>query len=76
MRKALLRWLRAFLQPRVQLAFHLVMAVVWLVTFWPGMTVWRNLVPFVVFCSIYANFVGHLSAIVAGVGARKADLDD
>lgn len=72
-------WARAwngFLTPKVQLAFHAAGTVVWAALFVPGMTTWREAIPFVIFCSIYANLVGHLSGLTASVSARKADPDD
>lgn len=75
MRRARRLWV-AFLQPRAQLRFNVVMAAIWLVAFWPGMTVWSEALQFLAFCSIYANFVGHLGGIAAAAGARKADPED
>lgn len=65
-----------FLAPKFQLLFHAVGTLIWAALFVPGMTSWRDAVPFVVFCSIYANLVGHLSGLTASVGARKADSQD
>lgn len=70
------RVLRAFLQPRVQLGINATAAAVWLLLFLPGLLSWRDSVPFLVACSIYANLAGHLSAVAAAAGARKADPDD
>ena len=65
-----------FLQPRFQLGFNILGALVWGVLFYPGLTTWRESIPFLVFVSIYANFVGHLSGVAAAAGARKADPND
>ena len=62
--------------PRVQLWANLVLVLVWAVLFIPGLIAWRESVPFLVFVSIYANFVGHLSAVAGAVAARKADPED
>lgn len=67
---------RGFITPRAQLVFHAAGTLVWLALAVPGMTTWRQAVPFVVACSIYANVVGHLSGLTASVGARKADPQD
>lgn len=66
----------AFLQPRAQLWVHGTAALVWLALFVPGLLSWRESIAFVIFCSVYANFVGHLSGVAAAAGARKADPAD
>jgi len=50
--------------------------IVWMCLLVPGMTVWRNSVPFVVFISLYAIILSHTVGLVASVGARKADKND
>lgn len=65
-----------FITPRFQLSFNAVMAAVWAALFLPGLISWSESVPFLVICSIYANFVGHLSGIAGAVAARKADTGD
>jgi len=74
--KRIRRGVVAILQPRVQLTANAVAAAVWLVLFAPGLLSWRESVPFLVTCSIYANLAGHLSAVAAAAGARKADSGD
>lgn len=72
-------WRRAFavlISPGFQFRFNLAMAGVWAVLFLPGLIAWRESVPFLVFVSIYANFVGHLSGVAGAVAARKVDPDD
>lgn len=66
----------AFLQPRAQLWFNAVAAVVWAVLLPPALLWWRDSVPFLVLCSVYANLAGHLSGVAAAAGARKADPGD
>lgn len=66
----------AFIAPQFQFRMNVVLAVVWAVLFVPGLLAWRDSVPFLVFVSIYANFVGHLSGVAGAVAARKADADD
>lgn len=60
--------------PRVQAKhlkrLHLALMLVWAVLFVPGLLSWEQSVPFLVFCSIYANFVGHFSS---WQGARSED---
>jgi hypothetical protein len=38
---------------------------IWLVLLPPTILLWRESVPYVVFMSWYANFVGHISAYIA-----------
>lgn len=66
----------AFVSPMFQFRLNLALAGVWLVLFVPGLLSWRESVPFLVFVSIYANFVGHLSGVAGAVAARKVDPDD
>lgn len=44
---------------------HLIMAGLWALTLIPTLLWWRDSVLVVLFFSIYANFVGHLSAVEA-----------
>lgn len=41
---------------------HAFLTVLWLVLAIPAVLSWRNSVPFLVFVSVYANFVGHWSS--------------
>jgi hypothetical protein len=66
----------AFVSPLFQFRLNLILCAVWAVLFLPGLISWRESVPFLVFVSIYANFVGHLSAVAGAVAARKIDPDD
>jgi hypothetical protein len=70
------RALAALVAPRTQLTVNAALTGVWAALFVPGLLFWRESVPFLVFVSIYANFVGHLSAIAGAIAARKADPDD
>ncbi len=65
-----------FISPRFQFRLNITLTAVWAVLFIPGLISWRESVPFLVFCSIYANFVGHLSGVAGAVAARKADSED
>lgn len=73
---AITRLIAAFVAPRFQFRMNMVMAGVWALLFFPGLISWRESVPFLVFVSIYANFVGHLSGVAGAVAARKVDPDD
>lgn len=66
----------AFVSPLFQFRLNLTLCVVWALLFLPGLLSWRDSVPFLVVCSIYANFAGHLSGIAGAVAARKVDPDD
>jgi hypothetical protein len=74
--RTLRRALAAFVAPRMQFKVNLMLTAVWAVLFIPGLLAWRDSVPFLVFVSIYANFVGHLSGVAGAVAGRKADSDD
>lgn len=41
---------------------HLVLMVVWAGLLIPSLVLWRTSVPWLVFMSLYANFVGHFSS--------------
>jgi hypothetical protein len=41
---------------------HAALTVVWLILAVPAVLYWRDSVPFLVFVSVYANFVGHWSS--------------
>lgn len=55
------------LQVRVQLT----LTIIWACLFIPAVLWWSRSVPFLVFVSVYANFVGHW----AGFEAAKAERD-
>lgn len=46
---------------------HLVLVFVWLGLLWPTLTVWRDSVTWVAIMSLYANVVGHWSAVQAAL---------
>lgn len=75
-RAAALKAFAAFVSPLFQFRLNVAMCVVWAALFLPGLLSWRDSVPFLVFVSIYANFVGHLSAVASTIAARKIDPDD
>lgn len=41
---------------------HAALTIIWLVLAVPAVVSWRDSVPFLVFVSVYANFVGHWSS--------------
>jgi hypothetical protein len=53
-------------QPRVKAKtltrFHLVLMCTWACLAVPSLLLWRDSVPWLVFMSLYANFVGHFSS--------------
>lgn len=53
-------------QPRVKAKtltrFHLVLMCTWAALLVPSLLLWRDSVPWLVFMSLYANFVGHFSS--------------
>lgn len=52
--------------------FHLVMMIVWALLLIPSVLYWKDSILWVIFLSIYANFVGHLSAY-SGARAERAN---
>jgi len=44
---------------------HGTLALVWFVIAVPAVLLWRHSVPFLVYVSVYANFVGHWSSYQA-----------
>jgi hypothetical protein len=56
--------------------FHAAGVLVWVGLAVPGMTVWRQSVPFLVFISIYALVLSHTVGAVSALAARKADSND
>jgi hypothetical protein len=59
-------WASVEISPRLQKRVHWSLAIFWFLSFfviiWQG---WENSVPLLVFISVYANFVGHLSSAQA-----------
>lgn len=54
---------------------QVISTIVWAILFIPALLWWQRSVPFLVFASVYANFVGHLSAWLAA-RAERAGLTD
>jgi apolipoprotein N-acyltransferase len=55
---------------------HGVGVLVWVGLSVPGMTVWRQSVPFLVMVSLYAIILSHAVGAVSALAARKADPSD
>lgn len=62
--------------PRLWLWIHACGAVIWVGLSIPGLTTWRDSVPFLVFVSLYAIVLTHVVGAVAAIGGCKADRDD
>jgi hypothetical protein len=70
-------WAAIEIAPQIQRAAHWVLAVLWFLFFfvivWRG---WQNSVPLLVFISVYANFIGHISsAQAAQVEVKQAEIE-
>lgn len=52
--------------------FHLVMMTLWIILLIPSVIWWKDSILWVIFLSIYANFVGHLSGY-SGARAERAN---
>jgi hypothetical protein len=67
---------RAVSSGRLWAWVHAAGVLVWAGLAVPGMTVWRQSVPFLVFISIYAIVLSHAVGAVSALAARKADSSD
>jgi hypothetical protein len=54
---------------------QLIMTVVWAMLFIPALLWWKQSVPFLVFVSVYANFVGHWAAWEAAKAKEEAEAE-
>jgi hypothetical protein len=52
---------------------HGTMTIVWFFIAIPAVLLWRNSVPFLVYVSVYANFVGHWSSYQAAKAEKKIE---
>jgi hypothetical protein len=59
---------------RFHIKLNLWGVLVWLVLLPPTILLWRNSVPYVVFMSWYANFVGHISAYIAAKAEETVEI--
>lgn len=62
--------------PRAWMWFHGVQAAKWLLLFGPGMWLWRDSVPFLMYVSLDTALVGALAGFGTTLAARKADPGD
>lgn len=62
--------------PRAWMAFHLFGIARWLILFIPGMWLWRDSVPFLMYVSLDTALTGSLAGFGTALAARKADPDD
>lgn len=67
---------RLLVSPRFWQLFHAVNAAKWVLLFPPGLLLWRDSVPFLMYVSLDTAMTGSLAAYGAALGARKADPDD
>lgn len=58
---------------RAWVRVHVALAGVWALLLLPTLLYWRNSVLWVAFMSLYANFVGHLSAAQAARAEEKME---
>lgn len=59
--------------PRRVAVMHYAMAAVWVLLLIPTLLLWKNSVLWVAAMSLYANFVGHLSAAKASRAEQEAE---
>jgi uncharacterized membrane protein len=52
---------------------QLILTLVWALLFAPALLWWKESVPFLVFVSVYANFVGHWAAWEAAKAKEEAE---
>lgn len=63
-------------EPDTLVAFHLLAMVVWALLAVPTVLFWKQSILWVAFMSLYANFVGHFSAMDAARAAVEAKKSD
>jgi hypothetical protein len=56
--------------------YHLMMVFVWLALSWPGTTIWRESILFVIICSLYANIEGSFAAYMGARAEKKQEKND
>lgn len=62
--------------PRAWMWFHGIQALKWVLLFLPGMWLWRNSVPFLMYVSLDTALAGSLAGFGSALAARKADPAD
>lgn len=65
-----------FVNPKFWMWFHTIQMVKWLVLFLPGMLLWRESLPFLMYVSLDTALTGSLAGLGAALAARKADPED
>lgn len=53
--------------------FHLLMIIIWIILIIPSILWWKDSILWVIFLSLYANIVGHLSAYSGARAERQAE---
>lgn len=62
--------------PKVWMWFHLFNVLKWCLLFVPGMLIWRESVPFLMYVSLDTALTGSLAGFGAALAGRKADRND
>jgi hypothetical protein len=61
------------MSPKTTVKMHKVLTYVWGALAIPTLLFWTQSIPWIVFMSLYANFVGHWSAYTAAKAERQAE---
>jgi hypothetical protein len=62
--------------PRFWQWFHVVGILKWSLLFVPGMLIWQNSVPFLMYVSLDTALTGSIVGLGTALAGRKADQDD
>jgi hypothetical protein len=62
--------------PRFWQWFHTVMILKWSILFIPGMLLWRDSVPFLMYVSLDTALTGSIVGLGTALAGRKADTED
>ena len=62
-----------FTDPKNHVKFNMIMLVIWGLLFIPSLLFLKESIAWLVFMSVYANFVGHMSALMGSFAEHKAD---
>ena len=54
---------------------QMILTLIWALLFVPALLWWKESVPFLVFVSVYANFVGHWAAWEAAKAKEEAEAE-
>jgi hypothetical protein len=55
---------------------QMILTLIWALLFVPALLWWKESVPFLVFVSVYANFVGHWAAWEAAKAKEEAETEE